>query len=63
MKKVAFKRGCSQKICSKIKPPNTKLGAFRTGTKYFIKPVDYDVLAETVESSWRTIERWLKFGA
>jgi DNA-binding response OmpR family regulator len=29
---------------------------------YFIKPVDFDVLAETVESNWLTIERWLKFG-
>jgi DNA-binding response OmpR family regulator len=30
---------------------------------YFIKPVDFDVLSETVESNWLTIERWLKFGS
>jgi DNA-binding NtrC family response regulator len=29
---------------------------------YFIKPVDFELLAETVESNWKTIERWLKFG-
>ena len=29
---------------------------------YFIKPVDYDILANTVESNWLTIERWLNFG-
>jgi DNA-binding response OmpR family regulator len=29
---------------------------------YFIKPVDYDILANTVESNWLTLERWLKFG-
>lgn len=28
---------------------------------YFIKPVDYDILANTVESNWLTIERWLHF--
>ena len=29
---------------------------------YFIKPVDYNVLAQTVDNSWKVIERWLKFG-
>jgi DNA-binding response OmpR family regulator len=28
---------------------------------YFIKPVDFGVLAETVENSWQVIERWLSF--
>ena len=28
---------------------------------YFLKPVDFDVLADTVENNWKTIERWLKF--
>jgi len=28
---------------------------------YFIKPVDFDVLAETVESNWATTARWLTF--
>ena len=28
---------------------------------YFIKPVDFEELAETVDNSWKVIERWLKF--
>ena len=28
---------------------------------YFIKPVDYNELAETVNNSWKVIERWLRF--
>lgn len=28
---------------------------------YFIKPVDFNALTETVENSWKVIERWLKF--
>ncbi|MCM8533744.1 MAG: response regulator [Lentisphaeraceae bacterium] len=28
---------------------------------YFIKPVDFGVLASTVENSWQVIERWLSF--
>lgn len=28
---------------------------------YFIKPVDFGVLAATVENSWQVIERWLSF--
>lgn len=28
---------------------------------YFTKPVDFNVLTETVNNSWKVIERWLKF--
>jgi DNA-binding response OmpR family regulator len=28
---------------------------------YFIKPVDFDELALTVDNSWKVIERWLRF--
>ena len=29
---------------------------------YFLKPVNYEELASTVENSWKVIERWLSFG-
>lgn len=28
---------------------------------YFIKPVDFGVLTDTVNNSWKVVERWLKF--
>ena len=30
---------------------------------YFIKPVDFGELADTVDNSWKVIERWLKFNS
>ena len=29
---------------------------------YFLKPVDFEDLASSVENSWKVIERWLSFG-
>lgn len=29
---------------------------------YFLKPVNFEELATTVENSWKVIERWLSFG-